>query len=162
MRVSARAPAKKRSPYLGMIYDAIARRVGHFLFYVRLRTCACFCASQEWSERSAANEDGFSVDDVSTVLHEELLLSAEAEYDAADAAKSKKVPSLFSPLCAIFIALYVQVDNHAYGHKTQSKSYSMFLCCVFLILRKSGLLISRECVSRCGSQSRRPSPPQLA
>ena len=95
MRVSARAPAKKRSPYLGLIYDTIARRVGHFLFHVRLRICVCFCASQEWSERSAANEEGFNVNDVSAVLHEELLLSAEAEYDAAEAAKSKKVPLPF-------------------------------------------------------------------
>ena len=93
----------------------------------------CLCMRfQEWSERCAANENGFSVDVASTMLHEELLLSAEAEYDAAEAAKSKKVPFLFSPLCAIFIALYVQVDNHAYGHKTQSKSYSMyFVLCVF-------------------------------
>ena len=41
---------------------------------------------------------------------------------------------LFSPLCEFFIALCAQADNHAFGHRTQSKSYSMFLCCVLFIL----------------------------
>ena len=78
---------------------------------------------QEWSERCAANEDGFSVDVVSTMLHEELLLSAEAEYDATEAAKSKKVPLLFYLLCAFFLAPCAQADNQANGHKTHSKGY---------------------------------------
>ena len=146
LRVSARASAKKRSPYLGLIYDAIARRVGHVLFYVHSRTCVCVCAFQEWSERSAANEDGFSVDVVSTMLHEELLLSAEAEYDLAEAAKSKKVPILFYLLRARFLAPCAQADNQAHGHKTHNKGYGES----FALRAKIFCLLAFSCLCRQG------------
>lgn len=158
LRVSARASAKKRSPYLGLIYDAIARRVGHVLFYVHSRTCVCVCAFQEWSERSAANEDGFSVDVVSTMLHEELLLSAEAEYDLAEAAKSKKVPILFYLLRARFLAPCAQADNQAHGHKTHNKGYGesfalrakffFLFTCIFLLVQARDLAKAKPEVSK--------------
>ena len=44
----------------------------------------------EWSERAAANEPGFNVDQASLHLDQSILMQAEAEYDRMQVKTEKK------------------------------------------------------------------------